>query len=280
MTDERKDLPPANSPQFLERVREAMSTYLGNRGDKLDRGVTLRDLYESGIVSLSGSSLTGSGKASIKGIGTSVAPKTGVNLTPPPTPTGFTVSAAITTIFIGCDAPVYTQGRGHARTVVYGATYTTGALPVFANAVAITSFSGTVFGHPTNPATRWRLWIKWLSLDGVLSVVPAGGTNGLEAITGQDVSLLLRALTGQITASQLYVDLGTRINLIDGDTLLTGSVNSRLLTQANSQANDLLAEINSRTIGLANEASARQTLTNRVTTAEGTITSTSGAVTH
>lgn len=48
MSDDRKDLPPVSAPNFLEKVREALSIYMGNRGDKLDRGITLRDLTDSG----------------------------------------------------------------------------------------------------------------------------------------------------------------------------------------------------------------------------------------
>lgn len=49
MSDDRKDLPPASTPNFNERVRETLSTYLGNRGDKLDRGLTLRDLVQGKV---------------------------------------------------------------------------------------------------------------------------------------------------------------------------------------------------------------------------------------
>lgn len=137
----------------------------------------------------------------------------GPDLTPPPTPTGFTVDAAISHVFVEHDAPVYRQGHGHLRTRLYGKIVNAGdPLPTFADAVEIAQFAGTVYAHPSNPATTWRLWIKWETVDGVLSVDPAGGTNGLEAVTGQDVALLLKALEGEITESQLYTDLSTKIN--------------------------------------------------------------------
>ena len=50
--DDRKDLPPVTSPNFLERVREVLSVYLGNRGDTLSRGVTLRDLVDAGMATM------------------------------------------------------------------------------------------------------------------------------------------------------------------------------------------------------------------------------------
>ena len=227
MTDERKDLPPVNSPNFLAKLREAMQTYLGNRGATLDRGVTLRDLTESGLVTLranfgkgSSNPIGGPGSLILESIPTSSSGTGAVyepDLTPPPVPTGFAATAAISNLLVECDPQTYTQGHGHAKSKLYGATWTSGPLPVFADAVVITEFSGTVASHATNPATSWHLWLTWVSVDDVESP-PAGGTNGVVATTGQDVALLLEALTGEITASALHTSLGTRIDLIDTPT--------------------------------------------------------------
>ena len=48
----------------------------------------------------------------------------------------------------------------------------------------IAQFDGSVYAHPSNPATTWRFWIKRETIENVLSIDPAGGTNGVEAITG------------------------------------------------------------------------------------------------
>lgn len=241
MSDDRKDLPSVTSDNFLQRVREAVQTYLGSQGDLLDRGVTLRDLSDAGLIDISKSYRVTRRGAPVAGPGPAVVgADAGVpgevytpDLTPPPTPEGFTLGAGISYLFIGCSPALYTQGHGHMATRVYGATRASGApAPVFADAVVLTEFQGTVFAHATNPATTWHLWIKWVTRDGVESVTPAGGTNGLSATTGQDVSLLLGALTGQITQDQLYSDLGSRIDLIDGSG--AGSVNARLAAQAAS----------------------------------------------
>lgn len=214
--DPRKDLPPPSSGNFLARVRETLQVYLGSQGSLLDRGVTLRDLLDAGMIKLRPGFLSRGGPSPVAGIGSAVEGAYEVDLTPPPQPTGFAVSAAISHVFIEHDAPTYTQGHGHARTRVYGATWVSGPLPTFASAVEITQFTGQVFAHASNPATTWHLWIKWETKDGVLSVTPAGGTNGLAVTTGQDVALLLEALTGEIRASELHSTLGSRINLIDG----------------------------------------------------------------
>jgi hypothetical protein len=194
----RNDLPNPNAPNFSQRLREAVMTYLGRQGDPLDRGITLRDLIEGGVVKLRAGFTPG--QAVGGGGALPIAPEVQAedpDLTPPPTPTGFAVSAAISHVFIEHDAPAYLQGHGHLRTRVYGKTVAEGdPLPVFEDAVEITQFTGTIHAHPSNPATTWRLWIKWESVDGVLSVSPAGGTNGLQVVTGQDVSSMVAAMTG------------------------------------------------------------------------------------
>lgn len=213
MSDERKDLPPVGAPNFLEKLRETVQIYLGNRGDKLDRGLILRDLTEANIIALSKGFLAGGRGSPVAGPGSALADPYEIDLTPPPTPTGFTVSAAISNIFIECAAQTYLQGHGHAKTVVYGATRASGApLPVFTDAVPITEFGGTVFAHPTNPATTWHLWIKWVTVDGVESAAPAGGTNGQVAITGQDVSKMVAAMTGP----------GNPFTVLEVDTVIGG----------------------------------------------------------
>lgn len=215
-TDVRKDLPPIGSKNFLEKVRESLSTYLGNRGDLLDRGITARDLVDAGIISLRPGWLSTGGRNPISGPGYGLEPAYDIDLTPPPTPTGFVATAAISNLMVQCDPQLYRAGHGHAKSVLYGASWVSGPLPVFANAVVLEEFSGTVFSHATNPATTWHLWLKWVTVDGVASTTPAGGTNGVVTRTSEDVALLLQALTGQITESELYSGLGSRIDLIDG----------------------------------------------------------------
>ena len=233
----RNDIPSDSASNFGARVRETLMTYLGKQGDPLDRGVTLRDLVDSGFASL-GNLRFGGGSAPLLA-GPSITDAYVPDLTPPPTPTGFTASGAISNIVIECDDQTYSQGHGHRLSRIYGATRAGSApQPVFADAVEITQFAGAVTSYSTNPATEWHLWIKWESIDGVLSVNPAGGTNGLVVTTGQDVAKLLEALTGELTAAQLYADLGARIDLIDAAASVSGSVNARV-GAVQAQVNDL-----------------------------------------
>jgi len=151
------------------------------------------------------------------------------DLTPPPTPSGVTVGAGIDFVGITTDNPAFTMGHGYDRTIVYGVTRSgSDPQPTFSSAVVVHEFVGAVGSFPTNPATEWHIWLKWRTKDGVESVSPSGGTNGHVATTGQDVTKLMEALTGQITSSQLYSALSARIDLIDAASSTPGSVNARI----------------------------------------------------
>ena len=223
MSDNRTDLPSPSAPNFQQRLRETIQTYLGRQGSPLDRGLTLRDLLENGIVSLKNGFTLKPGQSGTLPLnpGSAVEGVYEPDLTPPPVPTGLVATAAISHILIEHDAPLYSQGHGHLRTRLYGATRAAGApAPVFSDAVEIAQFSGTVYAHPSNPATTWHLWVKWETVDGVLSAAPAGGTNGIVATTGQDVSKLVFAMTGPGNPFKVVTE---QITLPDGTVVPPGT---------------------------------------------------------
>ena len=258
MSDSRNDLPSVDSPNFTQRLRETVQTYLGRQGDPLERGLTLRDLIESGLAKLPQGARLRPGAASVPlKPGDAIVGAYEPDLTPPPQPSGLVVTPAISHILIEHDAPLYSVGHGHLRTRVYGAIYTSGPLPVFSDAVEVAQFSGTTYALPANPATTWHLWIKWETSDGVLSATPAGGTNGVEATSGQDVSHLLEALTGKLQQSQLDTSLSARINLIDGPASQDGSVAYRIGQESALRANAIAQEASTRAQAILDEAAAR-----------------------
>lgn len=179
--------------------------------------------------------------------------------TPPPTPGGVSVSAGLDFIFITTEAPTFTEGHGYDRTIVYGAQYGgSGPLPTFSSAVVVHEFRGQVGSFSREPATQWHIWLKWRTNDGFQSVSPQGGANGNQVTTGQNVANLLTALTGQVTQSQLFSTLSTRINLIDGSG--SGSVNQRIAdgdAVVASSVSSLSATVGTNSAAIATEQSVR-----------------------
>lgn len=206
-TDARKSLPRPTDKGYDAQVRQALETYMGLQGNPLDRGVTIGDLAAAGLIDINPAYLAGQSRRPIGSINTIITSPGGggdviipgvtyePDLTPPPTPTGFTATAGISSLIVECDNQTYTEGHGHAVSVLYGAKRTGPALPTFSAAVQISEFAGTVHGYPTEPSTAWHLWLKWKTKDGVESDSPAGGTNGVAVTTGVDVRNLLDALT-------------------------------------------------------------------------------------
>lgn len=187
----------------LESLREHVRELRGFGGNADQRAVTNKEYVSGG----GGTTIIDPG-----GPGDGGTP----DLTPPPQVTGVELTAGITYLYYKTDAPTFTQGNGYGRTRVYGAKWPDSdpTAPTFSEAVLIDEFVGRVGNTATDPATRWCIWLKWVSRDGVESVDPAGGTNGFQATTGEDVELLLEALTGQITESQLFAALGAKITQI------------------------------------------------------------------
>lgn len=192
MSDDRlKDVPElardgSNLAAVISSIREALQTFRGYRGDPLDRALTVRSATAIGVLLPSGAFAGSSVPGPAGPIGPAGPPGDSYtpDLTAPPTPSGLVVTAGLTAIFVECDNPVYTQGHGHSMTVVYGAQWPTGGTePTFVDAVELFRFEGQFGAYPTGTDTRWCIWIKWLSNDAVLSVSPAGGTNGVQATT-------------------------------------------------------------------------------------------------
>ena len=183
----RKDLPSPSAPNFMQRVREEIHALLGKAGARHEQALTVGDAVGAGVIGV------GAGGVLVPGAGVVYTP----DLTPPPTPHAFALMGLITHYLVE-QAPVfYAQGHGHLRTHVYAAVHAAGApLPTFNDAVAVGQFDGTVFAVASEPATTWRVWIKWESVDGGLSANPAGGTNGEVVTTGADVAKLVEAMTG------------------------------------------------------------------------------------
>lgn len=204
-------------PDGLDRLAPGLDEFLQ---------ATRKILLDAQLGRLSASSLTsGATAGGVESSGDEVDPTT------PPTPSGVSVVAGITFVGITTDPPVFTAGHGYGRTLVYGAKWTSGPLPTFSAAVKVHEFVGDVGAFPSEPATQWHIWVIWRSRDGYNSD-PEGGLNGRQITTGQDVSLLLQALSGQITESELYAALGARIDLIDAASGVAGSVNQRIATSA------------------------------------------------
>jgi len=259
-------LGPSGKP--LERMREELQILLGTRGDPLDAALTLRSAIDRGLIDRIGNAIGGATYVNVfpgytvpdtSGGGGTYEP----DLTPPPNVTGLSIVAGFSQVLVQWAAPAYTQGHGHLRTNLYAVKKagSDATLPTFGDSVRVFSATGplTIASLPSELNTRWHVWAKYETVDGVESPSPAGGANGVSDTTGQDITQLLTILTGQIREAQLYSSLGARINLIDTPT--TG------LTDRATALETVTTNVTSGNTALATRAS---TLEARVNTPSAT----------
>jgi len=200
----KRSLPTVVSPiprdlrTFIDRLRDMLTD------GGADRMVTAKDLADAGIASLAGA-------------GTLTKPD-GITGTTPPPPTGLSATASASTIFVEWDPPTYS---GHAYTEVWSAPNNN-----LGAAVKVGMTPGGIFVDAVGFDTTRYYWVRFVSIADTAGAF--SGVSGVGATTGQEVALLLAALAGQITESQLYTTLGARIDLVDGPDTLSGSVAQRL----------------------------------------------------
>lgn len=218
---------PRDLRQFLDRLRELVA------GGSSDRLISLSDLTAAGVV-------TSDRQGNIVG-------PTSIVYATPPAPTNVAAAGAIRNIIVTWDTPVYT---GHAYAEVWGSsTNNIGA------AVLLGMAPGAIYVDPTGAGTTRYYWVRFVNIADTAG--PYNAVLGTQGTTGPEVAYLLSTLTGQITESQLFTSLGSRINLIDGAATLAGSVNARIQTETTARQNAITAEASARTTAITNEASIR-----------------------
>ena len=208
---------PRDLQMFIQRVREALD------GGGEDAVVTARQLIAAGVVE---------GKS-----GGGFAPVNGPVYSPRP-PRNLSAAGALANIILSWDAPTY---KGHAYTEVWAHTS-----DVIGDAVLVGMTAGNSFSHNLGAAAVRYYWVRNVNQNGLASAYNA--TNGTQGSTGQDAAYLLSVLSGEVTSTQLATSLGTRINLIDGASTVTGSVNARIATQATTTTNALALKADASTV--------------------------------
>lgn len=183
------------------------------------------------------------------------------DLTPPPPVTGLAAVGMFTSVQVTWDVANYSQGHGHARTIIYAAE---GAGAQFSAARQVAEAFGGPASFTSDPATTWSIWAKHQSVDGVLSDLPAGP---VVVETGQDLQKVQEALGGHISESWLANSLGQRIDLLDKD---NGPLGRSLVTAAQQQDalnQSVRGNINQMAEGLLEAALAADKALERITDA-------------
>lgn len=199
-----------NVTEVLQAIKDILEVREGARGDALDENATFRDLLALRLVesggSISRASVGGNGSVPVLPPGSSAdGYDPNADLTTPPPPTNLIARPGISDVLLFWDNATY---KNHSYTEIWRSE--TDAL---GDAVKIGTTSAFSYSDAVQEGRTYYYWVRFVSMANVIG--PYNQTSGTIAITELSPDRLLNLLTGQITESQLYQTLGSRINLID-----------------------------------------------------------------
>ena len=217
---------PNSVDPAVKALKEATEVRLGRRGDPLDKGVTVRDLYEGGVVKIKGMpeiSLTNTGT----GAGTIIPKVIEGDLTTPPPPTTLTASAGGPAIALHWDQPLRTDVRTH----IYRNT-----VDDRSTAVVIGMSVGNYYADTVGHGYTYYYWVRYVSITQVSG--PFNAVAGTVGITSEKVSDIIARLSDELNQSHLAGVLSTKIDKID---VIEGGLASVVTQSANlvAQTNTL-----------------------------------------
>ena len=197
--------------RFGESIKQNLDTLQGQRGDKLDRAVTFRDLLDAGIVKLA------SGIRNFDGNAASISLTEDLpNLDVPPAPTNLTASGAFQNIILAWDMKRYI---GHSGFEVF--RHTSDVISSATLVAQVSGFTG-VYSDAVGPGVTFYYWVRAINQNGIVG--PYNSSTGTQGQTAPDVTFLLSTLSGAITSSQLATALATEIS--DATTNITSLQNT------------------------------------------------------
>lgn len=222
------DIRDDNVTEVLRAIKNVLQVREGLLGDPLDQNVTLRDLTDLDIVTTGGSTTLTNGV--VISVRNPAIDPTGYiptqDYTTPPGPTGLTATATFTNVYLAWTGAPY---RNHGYTEIWRASTNN-----LGNAVLVGRSDTNLYADAVQEGQTYYYWIRFVSVADVVG--PYNSTNGTMVTTGTDPTHLLDLLTGEITESQLYSSLASRIDLIDGPASMSGSVAYRIQEEATTRA--------------------------------------------
>ncbi len=170
---------------------ENVELLTGQRGDKLDKAVTFRELSALGLATLR----PGAGGIYVPGKNPDLFP-TGV-YDKPHAPVNVQASGAFHTVLVDWDGPTY---RGHSHAEVWRAE--TDSLPA---ATMVGTTIANMFSDAIGKGDKFYYWVRFVN--GKDDHGPFHGEHGVAAETSRDVQDILDELHGKIESSHLAQEL-------------------------------------------------------------------------
>lgn len=205
---------------------ENVELLTGQRGNKLDKAVTFRELSALGLATLR----PGTGGIYVPGKNPDLFP-TGV-YDKPHAPVNVQAKGAFHTVLVDWDGPTY---RGHAHAEVWRAE--TDSLPA---ATLVGTTIANMFSDAIGKGAKFYYWVRFVN--GKDDHGPFQGEHGVVAETNRDVQDILDELQGKIESSHLAQELLKPILDVPQLSALIDETKANLaaLDAREKQINDLL----------------------------------------
>jgi hypothetical protein len=221
------DIRDDNIKEVLRAIKATMEVREGSIGNPLDQGATLRDLVTLNLAEDLGDA-GGVGGLPVNPV---IPPSPGgynpgTDFTTPPAPTGLRTRGGFTNVFLEWDGAPY---RNHNYTEIWRSQ-----VDNIGTAYLIGTTAANVYADPADEDTTYYYWIRFVSRAAVTG--PYNQTTGTVAKTAIDVVSAIAALSEEITNSQLFVDLGTRINVVETGFRQLSQVTATSVSQINTLA--------------------------------------------
>mgnify|MGYP003109015818 CR=1 FL=1 len=196
-----KNIPPTTERELkiaLEAIKEALEVRLGQRGDPLDRAVTVRELVDAGLAKQA-PTITSGASDFIPGDDD----KEPGDLSIPPAPSGLTANGAFTSIVLKWDNPSY---GNHAFTEIWRSKAN-----ALGGAELVSTAGGQIYTEEVGYNQSYFYWVRFVSAANIPG--PWNDTEGTSATTSVDVGAVLTTL-------------GENLSNLPGYDTLTGLINS------------------------------------------------------
>ncbi|MGS3139378.1 DUF1983 domain-containing protein [Aeromonas sanarellii] len=205
---------------------ENVELLTGQRGDRLDKAVTFRELSALGLSTLR----PGAGGVYVPGKNPDLFPVGQMEF--PHAPVNVIANGAFHTVLVEWDPPRY---RGHAHAEIWRAESDNQS-----DATLVGTTSANLFSDAIGKGAKFYYWVRFVN--GADDKGPFQGVNGVVAETSRDVQDILDELQGKIEGSHLAQELLKPIQDVPQLTAIINETKANLaqLDAREKQVNDLL----------------------------------------
>ena len=235
-------IPNSNDPS-VKALKEALEVRLGRRGDALDRGLTLRDLYENGVIDVVGLPVLPVVGGGTGGLPISPRPIIG-DTSQPPAPLNVVASGGFTGIIVSWSKPQRKDLTAH----IYRNTVNT-----LGTAVLVATSSGQIFSDSVTHASTYYYWVLFVSAAEVTG--PFNATAGTVAVTSSINDATPTASIDVAKIANLTVDLAQVTGTLTANQVSAGLITSNMVDAAGISADKITIDGN---IEFANTSSGVQ----------------------